>query len=111
MASPCWRLLAGQLPNERRIYMLYGRYQHPSGKIYYVAKVKEYKKSGGYRSGFSVVYKTLGRIKETYHRFHTAKEAQYYLDDVADKYEWRCIDTNEKPPVMEINQIYRYKKG
>ena len=111
MASPCWRLLAGQLPNERRIYMLYGRYQHPSGKILYVAKVKEYKKSGGYLSRFSVVYKSPHCTKGTKHHFSFAKAAQYYLDDVADKYEWRCIGTNEKLPVMEINQIYRYKKG
>ena len=91
--------------------MLYGKYQNPNGKLFYVARVKEYKKSGGYRSRFSVVYKTPSRVKETHHQFHTAQDAQYYLDDVADKYEWRCIGTNEKLPVMEINQIYRYKKG
>ena len=91
--------------------MLYGKYQNPNGKLFYVARVKEYKKSGGYRSRFSVADKTPSRVKETHHHFHTAQDAQYYLDDVADKYEWRCIDTNERPPVMEINQIYRYKKG
>ena len=87
MASPCWWLLAGQLPYERRVNMLYGKYQNPNGKLFYVARVKEYKKSGGYLSRFSVVYKSPHCTRETKHHFSFAKAAQYYLDDVADKYE------------------------
>ena len=60
----------------------------------------------------SIKLKRLTKKENTYNADHLGDKYdknRKFL--VADKYEWRCIGTNEKLPVMEINQIYRYKKG